>query len=94
MLTSSACCPLPLLPVRMDPKKKGNGEESEAGPDAAVVIPDKQTADVHIPDVHIPDAHTPDVHIPDIVVHIPDEQDISVSMTSNISSVTDESTLC
>ena len=78
----------------IDLTEQGNGEESEAGPDAAVVIPDKQTADVHIPDVHIPDAHTPDVHIPDIVVHIPDEQDISVSMTSNISSVTDESTLC
>ena len=63
----------------IDLTEQGNGEGSEAGPDAAVVIPD----------VHIPNEETPAV-----VVHTPDEQDISVSMTSNISSVTDESTLC
>ena len=68
----------------IDLTEQGNGEGSEAGPDAAVVIPD-----VQLPHVHIPYEQTPDV-----VVHTPDEQDISVSMTSNISSVTDESTLC
>ena len=68
----------------IDLTEQGNGERSGGDPDAVVVIPDKQTADVHLPDVHIPD----------VVVHTPDEQDISVSMTSNISSVTDESTLC
>ena len=68
----------------IDLTEQGNGEGSKANPDAAVDIPD-----VHLPNVHIPDEQTPDV-----VVHTPYEQDISVSMTSNISSVTDESTLC
>ena len=63
----------------IDLTEQNNGEGSEADPDTAVVIPD----------VHIPNEETPAV-----VVHTPDEQDISVSMTSNISSVTDESTLC
>merc|ERR1711971_222941 len=56
----------------IDLTEQGNGERSECDADAAVVIPD----------VHIPDKKTPDV-----VVHIPDEQDISVRLTSNISSV-------
>ena len=56
----------------IDLTEQGNGEGSEADPDAAVVIPD----------VHIPDEHTPNV-----VVHTPDEQDIYVSMTSVIPSV-------
>ena len=56
----------------IDLTEQGNGEGSEAGPDAAVVIPD----------VHIPNEETPAV-----VVHTPDEQDIYVSMISVIPSV-------
>ena len=68
----------------IDLTEQGNGERSGGDPDAVVVIPDVPT----------PDKQTADVHIPDVVVHTPDEQDISLSMTSDISSVTDQSTMC